>query len=497
MGHWYGGLRIWNSRLSILSQKTNFCTNCFNKQKFNEVVFGHDTRAESQIHGDHRQREDEFQRAKRRKCLSSSLDDEYQWQNSHRLGHNKKERVIWNKYEWRYFMRTCDGTDVVSGLPIAEIGREVAHLRLQARDSVAMDLYDHEPLVIGDENPMRRFSTDRTTSGGRREDAPVFSWPPVLFLDMTLEQRVKYMLYWSNSRQREEGFQRADRILLQLFDYTLDEERKIEFTNEDHRQWQKFRHCMRPNKERIVWDKYQWRHFMRTCERTDSVSVLSMAEIGLNFVKEMLEEFKISKLFQGTDLENCRKGVTILRDLMIETAERMRYRLPMLLEEHGALVAGSEDSNDMYVEVAEEPIEDTGDLATNGETTEKEMAASFWTFAENDDDEPFLEVDHSQADLISSSAMENSSRSDERMESKSTMDATSNDLSPESDPLMAEFLAVQIPSSFPPIPNRNAAASNPRPQTATTRVPKHDRSGQTKMTDYFTVPAEPELPCVA
>jgi hypothetical protein len=49
---------------------------------------------------------------------------------------------------------------------------------------------------------------------------------------------------------------------------------------------------------------------------------------GLNFAKELLDDFKTSKLFQGSDLENCRKGIKMLRDLMIETAEKMRHRLP-------------------------------------------------------------------------------------------------------------------------------------------------------------------------
>lgn len=49
---------------------------------------------------------------------------------------------------------------------------------------------------------------------------------------------------------------------------------------------------------------------------------------GLNFAKELLDDFKTSKLFQGPDLENCRKGIKMLRDLMIETAEKMKHRLP-------------------------------------------------------------------------------------------------------------------------------------------------------------------------
>ncbi|KAF9324280.1 hypothetical protein BG006_000691 [Podila minutissima] len=66
---------------------------------------------------------------------------------------------------------------------------------------------------------------------------------------------------------------------------------------------------------------------------------------GLNFAKELLTDFKTSELFQGTDLENCRKGIEMLRDLMIKTAEKMRPRLPKLLEEHSDLIAGIEDSD--------------------------------------------------------------------------------------------------------------------------------------------------------
>lgn len=105
-------------------------------------------------------------------------------------------------------------------------------------------------------------------------------------------------------------------------------------------------------KERIAWNKYEWRYFLQTCNGIDLCSGLSMAEIGqpgnidrlssngmyrlgaciyipvgLNFAKELLEDFKTSMLFQGTDLENCRKGIKMLHELMIETMEKMRHRL--------------------------------------------------------------------------------------------------------------------------------------------------------------------------
>lgn len=51
-------------------------------------------------------------------------------------------------------------------------GREVAHLRLQALDSSSVDWYDQEPLVAGDQDPMMRFCTDRTTSGSAGKMLP-------------------------------------------------------------------------------------------------------------------------------------------------------------------------------------------------------------------------------------------------------------------------------------------------------------------------------------
>ncbi|KAG9319112.1 hypothetical protein KVV02_000799 [Mortierella alpina] len=51
----------------------------------------------------------------------------------------------------------------------------------------------------------------------------------------------------------------------------------------------------------------------------------------------------------------------MLRDLMIETAEKMKHRLPQLLEEHAALIAGLEDNDSKEVQVLEETVENTCD----------------------------------------------------------------------------------------------------------------------------------------
>ena len=171
---------------------------------------------------------------------------------------------------------------------------------------------------------------------------------------MTLEQRIEYMRFWSDPEERQEKFRKADSILLELFqEFDIEEEMKIDFTDRDEYYWGVFYHNKRHKKERVAWNKYEWRYFLRTCKGTDLSSGLLMAKIGqpgnidrlssdgqyrlgaciyipqgLNFAKELLDDFKTLKLFQGTDLENCRKGIKILRDLMIETAERMKPRLP-------------------------------------------------------------------------------------------------------------------------------------------------------------------------
>ncbi|KAG0019073.1 hypothetical protein BGZ82_000268, partial [Podila clonocystis] len=243
----------------------------------------------------------------------------------------------------------------------------------------------------------------------------VFVWAPRNFLaerifwDLTLERRVEYMLYWCDAEKREEGFRKADGILLELFEgFNREEEMKIVFTEHDEYRWRVFFNSKHDKKERVTWDKYEWQYFLRVCKGIDLCSGLSMAKIGqlgnidrlasdgvyrlggciyipqgLNFGKELLADFKTSKLFQGTDLENCRKGIKMLRDLMIETAENMKHRLPELLEEHSALVGGFEGGDNLDVQVVEQTIEDmcdqyepaAGDMAmtecdNQGETTD-------------------------------------------------------------------------------------------------------------------------------
>ncbi|KAF9951960.1 hypothetical protein BGZ70_000790 [Mortierella alpina] len=190
----------------------------------------------------------------------------------------------------------------------------------------------------------------------------------MIFMDLTLEQRIDYMLYWCDPEKREEGFRKADAILLELFErFNLEKEMNIDFTDRNEFYWREFCRSKR-KKDRNSWNKYEWRFFLRTCNNIDLCSGLSMTDIGqtgnidrltddgkyrlgaciyiphgLNFGKQLLEDFKTSKLFQGTDLENCRKGIKMLRDLMIDTAETMKNRLPKLLGEHAALMADSED----------------------------------------------------------------------------------------------------------------------------------------------------------
>ncbi|KAG0049863.1 hypothetical protein BGZ83_005330 [Gryganskiella cystojenkinii] len=48
----------------------------------------------------------------------------------------------------------------------------------------------------------------------------------------------------------------------------------------------------------------------------------------------------------------------MLRDLMIETVEIMKYRLLKLLEEHAAIIAETENSDNKKVQVSEETAED-------------------------------------------------------------------------------------------------------------------------------------------
>jgi hypothetical protein len=53
-------------------------------------------------------------------------------------------------------------------------------------------------------------------------------------MELTLKQRVDYMLYWCDPEKREEGFKKADTILLELFEwFDLEDEMKIDFTEHD------------------------------------------------------------------------------------------------------------------------------------------------------------------------------------------------------------------------------------------------------------------------
>jgi len=98
---------------------------------------------------------------------------------------------------------------------------------------------------------------------------------------MTLEQRIKYLLYWGDKEKRERGFLKADAILLKLFEgFNLEEEMRIDFTEDDERRWNRFNQSKVTKKECVVWNKYEWRYLVRTCGDTDLCSGLSMMEIG-------------------------------------------------------------------------------------------------------------------------------------------------------------------------------------------------------------------------
>ncbi|KAG9319111.1 hypothetical protein KVV02_000798 [Mortierella alpina] len=137
-------------------------------------------------------------------------------------------------------------------------------------------------------------------------------------LDLILEQRVEYMLHWCDPENREEGFRKADVILLGLFEgFNPDKEMKLAFTEQDEYRWRVFCNSKRNKKERVAWDKHEWRYFLRVCQRIDLCSGLSMAwigqlgnidrltsdgeyrlggciyiPVGLNFGKELLEDLR-------------------------------------------------------------------------------------------------------------------------------------------------------------------------------------------------------------
>ncbi|OAQ29382.1 hypothetical protein K457DRAFT_125860 [Linnemannia elongata AG-77] len=339
-------------------------------------------------------------------------------------------------------------------------GREVAHLRLQAQSSTSIDWYDHVSLSAGNCDPMKQFTTDRITSGSDKKILPyshhrqctvaASAWKNEIFMELTLKQRVDYMLYWCDPEKREEGFKKADTILLELFErFDLEDEMKIDFTEHDDHRWRDFCHSKRKKKDRIAWNN-NGQYRLGACIYIPQ---------GLNFAKELLEDFKTSKLFQGTDLENCRKGINILRDLMIETAEKMKHRLPKLLEEHAALIADLEDSDNKEVQVLEEAVEDIydqyetapeemalTDCDTQGMIMDRddtfdgvgnsyefiydlseemnpreygeETAASLWkfVFAESDEDDSFSDFDHDQAiPTLAFATVEEADQSDNKL----------------------------------------------------------------------------------
>ncbi|KAG0275282.1 hypothetical protein BGZ95_008965 [Linnemannia exigua] len=89
---------------------------------------------------------------------------------------------------------------------------------------------------------------------------------------------------------------------------------------------------------------------------------------GLNFGKEYLEDFKTSRLFQGTDLGSARKDINILRDFDDRDHGKDEASL---LGEYGVLVAGCGESDSKEVQVLEEVIEDIWD---EYETAPEDMA---------------------------------------------------------------------------------------------------------------------------
>ncbi|KAI9240570.1 MAG: hypothetical protein BYD32DRAFT_433910 [Podila humilis] len=494
MGHWYEGLREGKSYLTVRAMLNNMCKRCYIKQRYEVIrnnwakktavgVQPEDPKSRTCPHcGKNCSRDNcnvhvaygrswyrplckDCERLKR-----ASLSPDQRSATYFVLWWFGRRFVFKSRVQADGFALTVFHCGICAGVPQLS-GREVAHLRLQTQGSTSIDWYDHKPLVAGDRDPMKRFSTDRTTSGRDKKMLPyshrrqctvaASAWKNALFWDMALEQRVEYMLYWCDPEKREEGFRKADAILLKLFEgFNLEEEMKIGFTDRDEYYWRVFNNNRRNKKERVAWNKYEWRYFLRTCNGIDLCSGLSMAKIGepgnidrlssdgtyrlgaciyipqgLNFAKELLEDFQTLKLFQGTDLENCRKGIKMLRELMIETAEKTKHRLPKLLKEHATLIAGSKDSDNEEAQVAEETVEnicdqyepEPYDMATTDcnnldmiraiDNTieyekdapkssnlmapkidlwkyEEEVAASFWALAESDEEDSFSDVGH-------------------------------------------------------------------------------------------------------
>lgn len=83
----------------------------------------------------------------------------------------KRSFVFRSRVQADGFTLTVFRCGVCVGIPQLS-GREVAHLRLQVRGSTSIDWYDQEPLAAGNRDPMKQFSTDRTTSGSDKKMLP-------------------------------------------------------------------------------------------------------------------------------------------------------------------------------------------------------------------------------------------------------------------------------------------------------------------------------------
>ena len=177
---------------------------------------------------------------------------------------------------------------------------------------------------------------------------------------MPLQKRIDYMLFWGDPERREAQFKIADQKLWELHHgFDLDQEMSIGWTDGDTALWDAFK----SNKSsisklyRVVWSKWEWRFFKRVCGGVDLVSGLHMTEIGqpgdvdrlsntgsyqlgsviyiprgTNYAKNYLTCFDDDTIFEGLENEYDRCHQTILlllRLYMIDTADRMRDRLPM------------------------------------------------------------------------------------------------------------------------------------------------------------------------
>ncbi|KAG0301778.1 hypothetical protein BGZ97_002623 [Linnemannia gamsii] len=171
LGHWYIGLKERESYLNVQSYG-DICLRCYSKRRYEEFESKCAIQANAGV-----QPKD----PKPRNCLDCGL-----------ACHRDNCRIIVNRR---------GGTPSTPGT-----------------GSTSIDWYDHESLSAGNCDPMKQFTTDRIT----------------IFMELTLKQRVDYMLYWCDPEKREEGFKKADTILLELFEwFDLEDEMKIDFTEHD------------------------------------------------------------------------------------------------------------------------------------------------------------------------------------------------------------------------------------------------------------------------